>query len=497
MDGHKDTAKLLSMRNVMIFVYSVLAAMLFAFTCLYFFFSSERALKTQSEHYTTMAAQQSATSVNNFLNNVRHSARIIYDDSRLVSFYPAGEQLTGEELETAAEISELLTKASYSADYADLGVIYEGGHKAGIVSDGTVDLLGADYYARAVEILDGRETGWAVFYSGNLSRASYFKRLNSHAITISSVYASKLNRIFSKLISPSNLSLIVADDNDRVIYASENTQYSAGDHIDAAVTERFDGRQDITIGTDDECFCLIGLENGWHMYSLVKAVKQSAKVFGMTTANFILITSLSALLIFILAGMTITAFYTSDKHARSVTEYETDPELGVLTPFYCEETVSDLIETSMVGGTWAFTLVKIKDIDLMRERLGDDFVRSGQVKLAQLLKQGFGEETAIGLNSSGEFVVFSDFSDFDIFKAHESLKSKHEEVRKLFSELLVGDDADIKLDVAIGVCVYPDHGKDYEELEYKAGAALDKALSLDKDSVVFFEEKAKAGGDRR
>lgn len=496
MNSRSETARILSMRNIMVFVYTLLAALLFASTCFYFISFSERSLKTQSENYTTMAAQQSATNVNTYFRNIEQSHRVIFDDMRLVEFYPAGGQLTGDELSIASEVTELFTKASYTADYVDLGVIYEGGGTAGIVSDGTLDLLGFDPYSRACQLLGENDSGWAVFFSGNVSRTSFIKRLNPHAVTISSVYASKLTTIFSKLMEPANLSLIVTDDTDRVIYSSENTPYTAGDRLETSIITLLDGRENITVGGDGVTVCLISLDNGWHMYSMVTPVKAENRVFGMTVENYIIIVGMSVLLIFVVAGMIISAYYLSDRSIKKVTEYDTDPDTGVLTAFYCEETVSEQIETTLAGSTWAFTLVKIKDIELMGERLGEDFVRSGKVKLASLLIEGFGEDTTIGLNDRGEFVVFSDFSDFDIFKAHDTLKQKHEDVRKLFSELLVGDDEDIKLDVAMGVCVYPDNGKDYDELDNNALTALEKALTMEKDSLAFYEEKKKQGGDR-
>ena len=63
----------------------------------------------------------------------------------------------------------------------------------------------------------------------------------------------------------------------------------------------------------------------------------------------------------------------------------------------------------------------------------------------------------------------------------------------------MGDYGDYKLDASMGVCIYPDSGRDYDELDSKAAKALASALAMEGDSLVFYEDKPedKRGGDRR
>ena len=496
MKDYKQTARTISLRNAFIITYTLLAVVFFAGTCIYFIVSRNRLLLAQSENYTTVSARQSSNNIRNFCRSAEMGARLIYDEPDLVSFYPKQEIMTAEEINTVQQLSNIMNKSSYIFDFADFGVIYSSGAVAGNVTDGTRALFGQNVFGRAVLLLGQKSESWTAFFSGNLSRVCFLKKLNDNAVFISSFYATKIGNVFNSMAENTNVAICVTDSTDRVIYGSDNMTVSAGDRLPGDILSRFDGKVNVTVGDDEGAACVIELDNGWRVYSIISPVRLGRGP-SLNAESFILIMGLTLLMTFVIAGAIISAVFLSDGSAKRILGKELDTSTGVLTPFYCEERVSELIETSLLGGTWAFTLVKIKDYEIIKERLGSDFTEGGLRMLSDILHEGFGDDAAIGLNSRNEFVVFSDFSDYDIFKAHDALKSKHEEIRARFAELLVGENSDFKLDTAMGVCIYPDHGKDYDELDYKASLALSSALELDNDSLVFFDEKLerKQGGD--
>lgn len=483
---------MISMRNTFVLVYTVLSLMFFGLCCFHFLQTKEVSMLKQSQNYITIAAQQTAKNVCNYCDLAENQVRFVYDDPKLAAFYPEEGELTAEEHATADRLTELLVRASYISDYCDLGVIYSNGASAGIISDGTRSLFGQDMYGRAENMLLGRDECWSAFFSGSLSRACFLKRLNSEAVFICSFYSTKLGSTFNTMTEKSRLSLCVTDRSNRVIYGTDNMTVSSGDRLPADLISGFDDRTNITIAIEGGACCCVELENGWRLYSTVYSGAIGEQK-GVSTENFIIIISLSTLILFVLIGMIISSYYTSDKRTKKLIEEETDPDTGVLSAFYCEERISDIIETSLVGGTWAFTLVKIKDAEMIRERLGEEFFKTGQIILAEILRDSFGEEAVIGLNLHDEFVVFTDFSDYDLFKAHKDLRDRHEDAKCQFLKLLVGENADYKLYAAMGTCIYPDHGKDYDELEYNASLALAKALEESGDSFVCFDEKLRGG----
>jgi len=495
MNKYKETVRMLSMRNALILTYTILGVALFIVTCVFFMYSNSRGLMAQSENYTSVAGQQSAKHISNFCASIERSARMIYDDKDFLEFYVKGSIPTAEERKTISDLTVMMTKTKFITDYADFGIVYSSGIYAGSVSDGIKDLFGNDFYGKADELLGDKPETWTALYSGSLSRACFLKRLNPYAILITTFYSTKLGSIISTGNEMSRLSICVTDSSGRVIHASDNLGLTAGAHLPSDMESPIDGRIDITVGNSTGAICAVAVSNGWIVYSRVLADKD-ARYGSLSTRDFIIFMGMTSLLLFVVSGIIISAFYTSERKKRRISETEYDEDLGVLTPFYCEDKICDRIETSLVGGTWAFTLVKIKDTDLIRSRLGEDFLRGGQKQLAGILKESFGDSSIIGINDDNALVVFTDFSDYDLFKAHDNLVRTHNDTLKLFSRLLVGDNSDYKLDVAMGVCIYPDQAKDYDELDLKARQALEAALDTENDSLVFYDEKKIGGGHR-
>ena len=61
-------------------------------------------------------------------------------------------------------------------------------------------------------------------------------------------------------------------------------------------------------------------------------------------------------------------------------------------------------------------------------------------------------------------------------------------------KVTVGENGDFKLDISVGVCIYPDHGKSFDELEFKARQALSKAMESESDMLYYYDNKKSGGG---
>ena len=491
MNKTYKTARIISMRNTFVIVYTVLAALIFALTCVYFISLNTKQLLIQSESYTYAAAAQSQRNVENFCEDVERAQYIVFDEKECTEFYPTKINPSEDDLRIMNRITDILTKASYLGPYADIGIVYRNGLSAGVITDGLKDQMGSNLFQRSVSIMAGRDSCWTVLYPLNVSRGCYLKKINDNAVFIASFYVSKLSGTFIKMQENNNLVMYVTDNDDRIIYATENTSQSTGDRLPYELVERFSGMSNVTVGDSRGGATMTVLSNGWRMYSVVYPNKSGR--FGMgVTESFILIVGLSMFILFIFCGFVISAFYTSERRAKKFVEDRTDSTTGLLTPFYFEEEASDFIETALLGSTWSFTKLHIKDQELIAERIGEEFIVDGLVKITKILRTTFGEEAVIGINEYKEFTVFADFTDFDIFKAHEELKARHDECMRAFNTLLVGQREDYKLNIAMGVCIYPDNGRDFDALDYKADVALKEALEKENDSIVYYDEKIRS-----
>ena len=493
MEEQNVTERLISMRNTMILVYILLTAAAVAVISVFLLISKDKALMAQSQNYGSVAISQSACTVENFCRNIEHASSIVFEDKEYVSFYPRGSESTSEETELKNRITELFTKASYMSDYCDFGIIYSNNSHAGIISDGTLDLLGEQPFSEAVGLLDGRDEKWNVFYSGNVSRVCFLKKVNDNAYFIASVYSTRFGHVFGKMMNSANLYLYVADEDNRIIYSTDNSESFSGDPMPYEIVEKLSSGTNYSVADKKGVSSVISVSNGWKVYSLV--LPTSLGLLGSVhIETFFVIFGITVFIVFIIAGFIISSFYSSKKRAPRIVEDKIDPVTGVLSPYYCEERISDLIEISLVGGTWAFAFVKINNFDIIEERLGSEFTNEALKKISDIITEQFADKAAVGLDTDHDFVLFCDFSDFDIFKAHNDLKAKFSELCKELDSVTVGENGDFKLDISVGVCIYPDHGKSFDELEFKARQALSKAMESESDMLYYYDDKKSGGG---
>ena len=493
MEDHRDAERIISMRNTMILVYILLTAAAVAVISVFLVMTKNRALMAQSQNFCSVAAEQSASNVENFCKRIERASSIIYENKEFVEFYPENTETTSDDIEIRSRISGFLTNASYMSDYCDFGVIYSNNSHAGVVTDGTLDLLGEHYFSAAKDLLGDNDEKWNVFFSGNVSRVCFLKRINSNAFFIASVYSTNFAQVFGNLMNSTKLYLYVADENDRIIYTTDNEESFAGELMPYETLEKVGGKTDVSVSDKNGVCSVISIINGWKVYAVVYP-NNNGLLGTFHTEVFIAIFSITLLIIFIIVGFIISSFYSSKRRAPRIVEERIDPVTGVLSPYYCEERISDLIEMSLIGGTWAFALVRINDFELLEERLGSEFTDQALKKIADILVGHFGENAAAGLDTEHDFVLFCDFSDFDIFKAHNDLKAEFGELRKKLDTVTVGDNDDYKLDISIGICIYPDHGNSFDELEYKARQALASAMDNDSEKLCFYDDKKSGGG---
>ena len=241
MNEHQDTDRLISMRNTMILAYILLAAVAFVILTVFLVTAKNKALNAQSQNYCAVATAQSAKSVDHFCSDIVQSAGLIYENRDYTSFYPRGGYLSPEDDKLRDDLDSLFSKADFMSDYCDFGIIYSDNSHVGIISDGTLDLLSEDAFSSVSKLIGQTDQCWKVFYSGTVSRICYMKRVNDNAVLVASVYATQFSYLFGNMSASSNLSIYVADENNRIIYSTDSATGDPGEIVPYEYTEKFDG----------------------------------------------------------------------------------------------------------------------------------------------------------------------------------------------------------------------------------------------------------------
>ena len=92
--------------------------------------------------------------------------------------------------------------------------------------------------------------------------------------------------------------------------------------------------------------------------------------------------------------------------------------------------------------------------------------------MSSLIRSIFGESAVIGRLGGDKFEILADVSDFDLFKAVNSLETKCGELCESLNNSFADEDRTIPISVSVGAALYPLSSETYEGLLTNADEAL-------------------------
>ena len=141
-----------------------------------------------------------------------------------------------------------------------------------------------------------------------------------------------------------------------------------------------------------------------------------------------------------------------------------------------ETLIARCIEQDGRARRGAFIIVDIDDFKGVNDTLGHHFGDQVLREIAQKLKNLFRSDDIVGRIGGDEFVIYlSRIQDEAI------VIQKAKQIADAFRKTFSGEHRDYKISGSIGVALYPQHGKNYEELYRHADSALYESKRLGKD----------------
>lgn len=482
------------LRNRMIFAYTALMLVVYVVTCVFFVNMHQEAIIDRTKKFTSDMCLQLHKGVRNYLESIEKAGVAIFSDEDYISYYPTGnDEKSYEEIRQEEIITDKLLTIGLTDNFCDQGIMYRNGDHTGKISDGTQDIFGEDMFEKLYAQAEKKNgSAWLINYEGDCSRVYFVKIVNENAVMLTSFYTTEFDNIFEKNIESSKAKIYFTDSNGTILYSSPNADEGIGEKMPEELTKLFPDNGNACVTSDNYIGAVTQGQRGWSVYCCIE--KQSAFTSSVDNDTKMIAVGFIALAVFIVVGFVISSAYTSGgegwrKKMRS-SDY-IDPVTGLFNGLGVEEEISDRIETCLMGSTYAFVLVKIKDFELINKRLGSDYTDDALKKLSDLLTASFRTKDIIGINEESEFVIFADFSDFDLFKAHNLLKERCNDVCAQFKDFYIGEEHDQKLYMSMGVCVYPDNGKTFDELYESASKALALSMKDEKDSCIFYDSMKK------
>ncbi len=381
------------------------------------------------------------------------------------------------------DMKNRLLGLSAGRNYNDFFVIFSDSETVGKVSSGTSELVSRLGYELFSDRLGGMGDCWFYSPAVSTSKVYYLRRATDHSLFVLSFYTKELETLFSDLGDYGNTFVLTTEKD--VVIVSNDAGLRTGTKLPVDVSGLFDNKDGESVVYGGVLGASVAVDAGWHMIVTVPTPVPDLPVKGViiVSAIFLAVTSLVCWLI----GLAAAAPFRLEELKAEGSEF-IDPPTGRFNEYGLDENISEKLETSLVGSTYAFIMLGIKDSDQIRNAISAKYWNDLRTQLIENAEQFFADrEFIIGRSQSDRIIIFADYSQFDIFKAHQTLEENCEEFSKSFNELAVGEDNAIKLYVNVGVSIYPDSAEDFDTLLEKASKAFAAAEDMEGDGFALYD----------
>ena len=431
--------------------------------------------------YCTDINLQMKKNIDNFLDGMNSTGRLLFSQKEYVNYDGTADD---KELET--KMNKFLMAASVIDNYADFGIVYDDEDTLGRISDGSRDLFNDEIYKRLSERLGGDMTGWYTgFYDEDkdkydFGKLFYVKRINERAIFMSTCYATELESKFMMAFESDDLRAVLSDDRNMVIFDTKNR--TSGKKLNTELVNLFSADKDTTVSNVDVIASSCSFDNGWQIITVIDMTprRQLSVRFGLIALFMSALTCIAYELIV----RALARRFDPEKNRLSDTG-AVDPLTGLHNADYTELVILDKIETSLTGSTFVLMIVRIDNLDLINETYGEDIADEAVAKTAQAVDDLFGAEQTVGIMRRDEFAVFADFTDINLMKAYDDIRSSVSGLAHRLSRCeLEGGRGEIR--TSVGAAVYPDCTTDYDELlQLAEDAATECREDRHRDCVIY------------
>ena len=441
--------------------------------------------KASRENVYAMNCQLSR-SVASKLEKLESVSSRIFQRKRFVEYdasvYSKAESF--EALQIEKDIETFFNSLSTVDNYNDFFFLYANNHTVGRVSKVSNEAFGKDTYEKVSGLLKNKKTAWVTGLNGDFDRLYYLRFINSGTVFVGSMFTSEMKNIFPEA-SAEHLSFLLADDNGSVIFSVNRSSIS--DEALRKLKPEWDDGEPVTVdslrfaASSDKC------GDSWHIISVTD--------FSSRNARYLRIFLYCAA---ILAGAVIVVFfvgylfsswrmpgniiYRGDYSADTI-----DRLTGLIMNEALENVIIGKLDRCINGSTMVLMLIKVKNYELISENYGESTVDEAMVKVSGVLREFYGKSNTIGKTGENEFAVLADFTDFNLFKAHERMRSNIRQLEEELDKLELENERGM-IRCAVGAAIYPDDSDDYDTLYDNAKEALEDSSQIRACKCRFYKD---------
>lgn len=441
--------------------------------------------KASRENVYAMNCQLSRSAASK-LEKLESVSSRIFQRKRFVEYdasvYSKGESF--EALKIEKEIDSFFSSLSSVDNYNDFFFLYANNHTVGRVSKASNEAFGKDTYEKVSSFLKNRKSGWVTGLGGDFDRLYYLRYINTGTVFVASLFTSEMKNIFPEATAD-HLSFLLADDNGSVIFSINRS--SVTDEALRKLKPEWDDGEPVTVdslrfaASSDKC------GDNWHVITVSDFSSRNFRylrilIYCAGILVFAVIVVFFVGYLFSSSRMPGNIIYRGDYSADTI-----DRLTGLIMNEALENVIIGKLDRCINGSTMVLMLIKVKNYELISENYGESTVDEAMVKVSGVLREFYGKSNTIGKTGENEFAVLADFTDFNLFKAHERMRSNIRQLEEELDKLELENERGM-IRCAVGAAIYPDDSDDYDTLYDNAKEALEDSSQIRACKCRFYKD---------
>ncbi len=390
------------------------------------------------------------------------------------------------------EVKEFMLYMSTTDNYNDFFLLYDDNHIVGRVSNATNSSFENNIYSKLSTYLKDRQKLWFTGVKGDYDRLYFVRRLNSGTILAGSIFTNVMKSVFPE-DDAKHLSFILVDDGGNEIFSVNRS--SVTDEAVKNLKSEWSNGEPVAVDSLKYAASSSRCGSNWHVISVSDFSARNSRYLR------ILIYCASILGVSVVIVFFVGLLLSSSKMPDNIIyrgQYSTesiDKLTGLIMNEALENVIVDKIDRCINGTTMVFMLVSIKNYGLINENYGENAVDEALVKVSAVLREFYGKKNTVGKTGENEFAVLADFTDFDLFKAHDRIKDNIRQLEGELDELELENERG-RIMCAVGAAIYPDDSDDYDVLYEQAKISLEDSMKTRACKCRFYKDISKEKEDK-
>ena len=405
--------------------------------------------------------------------------RFVEYDASMYNHADSYEALTLEK-----EIGDFLISMSTVDNYNDFFFLYANNHTTGRVSRSASEDFGSEMYAAVSNYLKNRSSLWFTGVNDDYDNLYFARRINPGTIFIGSLFTDEMKTVFPDA-NAKHLSFAMCDDHGKIFFSVNKS-----DVTEKAIDElKKHWSVDEPITADSTAYAASSASCGsnWHIISVSDYSERNTHYLRILIYCSVIL--LCAIVLVLVVGLLLSSL----KMPNNIIyrgDYSTDT-MDRLTGLIMNEALENVIigkmDSCINGSTMVLLLIKIKNYELISENYGETAVDEALIKVSSVLREFYGKSSTVGKTGENEFAVLADFTDFNLFKAHERMKANIRQLEEKLDKLELENERGM-IRCALGAAVYPEDSEDYDELYDNAKSALEDSTQTRACKCRFYSD---------